>query len=182
VIKTRSIPYWTTSVFSSTATDLDLVVRWLALPSWTLNFSILSRLNQSESESYVTTDGQLASLSWNKAPFWSSWPDFYFCLTVAGLLIWGAPSDERTGLSFAIANGPRQRSHSRVRVPWNSRPYFTVSDLRLPFSSPPTTRKATVEVFDPASTRDLRLNHWSHEQTLLNWSELSFCNFEANRI
>jgi hypothetical protein len=33
------------------------------------------------------------------------------------------------------------------------RPYFTVSDLRLPFSSPPTTRRVTVEVFDPASTR-----------------------------
>jgi hypothetical protein len=25
--------------------------------------------------------------------------------------------------------------------------------LRLPFSSPPTTRRVTVEVFDPASTR-----------------------------
>jgi hypothetical protein len=39
------------------------------------------------------------------------------------------------------------------RVPWDSWPYFIVSDLRLPFSSPPTTRRATVEVFDPASTR-----------------------------
>jgi hypothetical protein len=37
------------------------------------------------------------------------------------------------------------------------RPYFTVSDLRLPFSSPPTTRRVTVEVFDPASTRGIRL-------------------------
>jgi hypothetical protein len=32
-------------------------------------------------------------------------------------------------------------------------PYCTVSDLRLPFSSPPTTRRVMVEVFDPASTR-----------------------------
>jgi hypothetical protein len=66
----------------------------------------------------------------------------------------GAFCDERTGLSFTIAAGPRQRSHSRVRVPWASRPYFTVSDWRLLFSSPPTTRRNTVEVFDPASTRD----------------------------
>jgi hypothetical protein len=66
--------------------------------------------------------------------------------------MWGVLSDERTGLSFAIATGPRQRTHSRVRVPWDSRPYFTVSDSRLPFSSPPTTRRATVEVFDPASS------------------------------
>jgi hypothetical protein len=37
------------------------------------------------------------------------------------------------GLSFTIAAGPRQRINSRVRVPWYSQPYFTVSDSRLPF-------------------------------------------------
>jgi hypothetical protein len=56
--------------------------------------------------------------------------------------MWGALSDERTGLSFTTAAAPRQRSHS-------------VSDSGLPFSSPPTTRRATVEVFDAASTRDM---------------------------
>jgi hypothetical protein len=70
-----------------------------------------------ESESYVTTDGQPASLSWNKAPIWGLRPDLYHCLTVVGLLIWGALSDERTGLSFTIVAGPRQRIHFRVRVP-----------------------------------------------------------------
>jgi hypothetical protein len=55
--------------------------------------------------------------------------------------MWGALSDERTGLSFTIAYGSRQRSHSRIRVPWHSRPYF-VSDSRLPFSSLLTTRTA----------------------------------------
>jgi hypothetical protein len=45
--KTHSIPYWTTSVLSSTVTDLVLIyesvtslasgVRWLTLHSWTLN-------------------------------------------------------------------------------------------------------------------------------------------------
>jgi hypothetical protein len=47
-----------------------------------------------ESESYVTTDGQPASLSWNKAPIWGLRPDLYYCLTVAGFMIWGALSDE----------------------------------------------------------------------------------------
>jgi hypothetical protein len=61
--------------------------------------------------------------------------------------MWGALSDERTGLSFTIASGPRQRSHFRVRVQWDSWPYFTVSDSRLPFSSLPATRMVTVEVF-----------------------------------
>jgi hypothetical protein len=61
------------------------------------------------------------------------------------LLMWGVLSDRRAGLSFLIATGPRQRNHSRVQVSWDSRPYFTVSDSRLPFSSPPTTRRVTVE-------------------------------------
>jgi hypothetical protein len=133
---------------------------WGALSDETtgLSFTIAAGPRQrsplaNESESYVTTDGQPASLSWNKAPICGLRPGFYYCLTVAGLLIWGALSHERTGLSYVIATGPRQRCHFRVRVPWNSRPYFTVSDSRLPFSSPPTTRMASVEVFDPASTR-----------------------------
>jgi hypothetical protein len=47
------------------------------------------------------TDGQLASLSWNKAPIWGLRADLYYCPTVAGFLMWAALSDERTGLSFA---------------------------------------------------------------------------------
>jgi hypothetical protein len=38
-----------------------------------------------EPESYVTTDGQLASLSWNKAPIWGLQSDFYYCQTVVFL-------------------------------------------------------------------------------------------------
>jgi hypothetical protein len=79
-------------------------------PAYTRGFYL------AESESYVTTDGQPASLSWNKAPIWGLRPNLDYCLTVAGLLIWGSLSDERTGLPFAIATGPRQRSHFRVRV------------------------------------------------------------------
>jgi hypothetical protein len=88
-------------------------------------------LNYLESESYITIHGQSTSVSWNKAPTWGLRPDFYYCLRLAGLLIWGALSDERTGLSFTIAAGSRQRSHSCFRVPRASWPYFTVSDSRL---------------------------------------------------
>jgi hypothetical protein len=41
-------------------------------------------------------------------------------------------SDKRMGLSFTIADGPRQRSHSRVRVLQDSWPCFTFSDSRFP--------------------------------------------------
>jgi hypothetical protein len=80
---------------------------------------------------------------------------FITCVTVTVLVLWGALSDERTGLTFIYAAGTCQRSLSLVQVPWDARPYFTVSHLRLPFSSPPTTRRVTVEVFDPASTRGI---------------------------
>jgi hypothetical protein len=69
----------------------------------------------------------------------------------------GALSDEMTSLSVVYAAAPCQRSLSRVRVPWYSQSYLTLSNLRLPFSSPSTTRRITVEVFDPASTRVLNL-------------------------
>jgi hypothetical protein len=62
---------------------------------------------QSQSQNYITTYGRSASMSWNKAPIWSLRPDLYYFQTVAGL-------------SFTFAAGPRQRSHFRVRVPWDS--------------------------------------------------------------
>jgi hypothetical protein len=37
-----------------------------------------SLVTTTESESYITTDGQPASLSWNKAPIWGLRPDLYF--------------------------------------------------------------------------------------------------------
>jgi hypothetical protein len=48
---------------------------------------------------------------------------FFFCLTIAGFLMWRTLSRERMGLYFTrtIASGPYQSSHSRARVPQNSR-------------------------------------------------------------
>jgi hypothetical protein len=117
-------------------------------------FDPASTQDSMRSESYITTDGQSASLSWNKAPIRGSRPDLYYYMTATSLLMWGALSDERTGIQFTIAAGPCERNHFPVRVPWDSWPYFTVSDSRLSFSVPPTTRKDTVEVFDTASTRN----------------------------
>jgi hypothetical protein len=79
----------------------------------------LTELN-CQSQSYITTDGQSASLSWNKAPIWGLRPDLCYCQTFAGLFMWGSLSDDRTGLSFPIAAGPRQRNHFLVRLPWDS--------------------------------------------------------------
>jgi hypothetical protein len=107
----------------------------------------LVQFSESESESYVTTDDQSATLSWNNAPIWGLQPDFYYCQTDEGLLMSGALSDDWTGLSFTNAAGPRPRIHSWV--PWDS---------RLPFSSLPTTLRATIEIFDSTSTRDVQFS------------------------
>jgi hypothetical protein len=82
---------------------------------------------------------------------------------------------------FTIAAGPCQRSYSRVRVPaglvttfycltfepsatWRARSLYLYPSGTgwlgytprhwVPFSSLPTTRRAKLEVFDPASTRE----------------------------
>jgi hypothetical protein len=41
------------------------------------------------------SNGQSASLAWNEAPTWGLRPDFHYCQTVAGLLMWGAVFDVR---------------------------------------------------------------------------------------
>jgi hypothetical protein len=97
--------------------DIELLLNDVCLVS---NTSTIESSNiQSQRQSYVTTDGQSASLSWCQATIWGLRPDFHCCQTVAGLLMWGVLSGERTGLPFTIAADPRQRSHSWVRVPWD---------------------------------------------------------------
>jgi hypothetical protein len=110
-------------------------------------------LGQSQSQSHIATDGQSISKSWCRAISGAHDQIFITVWHLRLCFLWGALSDERTSLSFVYAAGPCQRSLSWVRVPWSLRSYFTVSDLRLPFSSPPTTHRVTVEIFDPASTR-----------------------------
>jgi hypothetical protein len=88
--------------------------------------------------------------------------------------MWGILSDERMDLLFTIPAGPCQRSHSWIRVRRDSSQIRDAPNLEgqvpylyppetgwpsyiprhwVPFWSPPTTCRATVEVFEPASTR-----------------------------
>jgi hypothetical protein len=54
---------------------------WIYLPFVCAYFGVRFR---SKSESYVTTNGQSVSLSWNKAPIRVLRLDIYYCLTVFG--------------------------------------------------------------------------------------------------
>jgi hypothetical protein len=114
------------------------------------NWRVWFRTELQPSQRHTATDGQSICKPWCWAP---SGDQIFITLKVTLLFFWGALSDKRTGLPFIYAAGPHQRSLSRVWVSGDSWQYFTVSDLRLPFSSPPTTRRVTVEVFKPTSTQ-----------------------------
>jgi hypothetical protein len=81
-------------------------------------------------QSHIATDSQSVSKSWCRAPSGAYDQIFITVWQLRSRFLWCALSDERTGLSFVHAADPCQRSLSRFRVPWDSRPYFTVSDLR----------------------------------------------------
>jgi hypothetical protein len=104
-----------------------------------------------QSQSYITTDGQSASLSLCQAPIWGLRPDFYYCQTVAGLLMWGVLSDERTGLPFSIAAGCRQCSHSWVRV------HILLSQIR---DFPNLQGQVPVFIFPGNRVAQLYPRHW----------------------
>jgi hypothetical protein len=125
--------------------------------------------------------------------------------------MWSALSEERMGLPFTIAAGPRQHSHSWVWVPyclrfetpptWRARsPYLYPPGTGGrsytprhwdPFSSHPMNRRATVEVFEPTSTRGELLSdamtfpvgpcyialHRLHKSTTSNSSSIDLCAF-----
>jgi hypothetical protein len=64
-------------------TSPDFYLDLAGTPDSTKPFSVLLSSRVSSLESYVTTDGKSASLSWNKAPIWGLRPDLYYCRTVA---------------------------------------------------------------------------------------------------
>jgi hypothetical protein len=83
-------------------------------------------------------------------PIWGSWPDIYYSLTVTVLICGGALSDERTGLSFIYAAGPRQvvflgseslrtRDHILLSQIWDFpfRRLLRLTGSRWRYSTPP---------------------------------------------
>jgi hypothetical protein len=124
--------------YPNTYFRLSILINWISISGSITCFIVKVTVR--------LTVGQSVNKPWCRAPS-GAHGQILITLWQFDLVLWGALSDERTGLFFVYAAGPCQRILSWVRVPWDSRPYFTVSDLRLPFSSPPTTRRVTVEVF-----------------------------------
>jgi hypothetical protein len=92
-------------------TDSAWVWCWLTLlesdaSSSSLISDCISVLVVSESELYVTNDGQPASLSWNKASIWGLRPDLYCLCDSCGLVLVGGPLWREDGSVFYICCWP----------------------------------------------------------------------------
>jgi hypothetical protein len=97
------------------------------LVTWTV-FALSQSQSQSQSQSYITTDGSVGQSVLVSSTHLGLTTRFLFLSGSCGFIDVGSSlSDERTGLPFTIAAGPRQRSHTWVRVPRDSWPYFTIN-------------------------------------------------------
>jgi hypothetical protein len=74
-------------VFSDKCSPLESSMLTDSTSYWV--FFLLSA--ESESECYVMTNGQSASLSWSKAPIWGLWPGLYYMCDSYGLVLVGHP-------------------------------------------------------------------------------------------
>jgi hypothetical protein len=95
--------------------------------SLTVNYSL-----NTDWVSHITTDGQSASLSWYQAPHVRLMTRFLLLSDHCGFVDMGRPLWREDGSVVYNCCCLCQRSHSQVRVPRDSWPHFTVSDLRLP--------------------------------------------------
>jgi hypothetical protein len=96
-------------------------VRFISLPNYLVLVSVTLRDRRFTTNHFVLATSPLRLTTSN----------FFFQLNTCGYSSYVA-SDERMGLSFAIAADTRKRSHSQVRVPRDSWQHFTVSDSILP--------------------------------------------------
>jgi hypothetical protein len=101
--------------------------------SWTAEDSPHSRSRSTtdfcQSRHHVTTGGQSASLSWWQC-ISGAYDKIFIVRQLRGFVDVGRSLWREDVSAFTFASGPRQRSHSRVRVPRDSWPHFTVSDFR----------------------------------------------------
>jgi hypothetical protein len=118
-------------------------------------------------ESYVTTDGQSANLSWNKTPIWDLRSDFYYCQTVVVLLMWGALSDERTGLSFDPA--------------YIRDPIYPPYALKVKVMLRPTVQSASLS-WNKAPIWGLRPLNFSESESHCDWRSVSLSDLVSSPV
>jgi hypothetical protein len=103
--------------------------------------------SQSQSQSHIATDGQSVSKSWCRTPSGAHGQIF---ISVWQLRSWFVerPLWREDGSAFCICSWPLPAQSFSGPSPLGLAIIYYVSDLRISFSSPPTARRVTVDVFD----------------------------------
>jgi hypothetical protein len=103
----------------------------------TLQLSIESFVatHQSQSQSYIATDGQSVSMSWCRAQIWDFWPDIFFFFLKVTVLSW----------QWLTRIGKSGRGHRNTGI----------TATAVPFCPPRIPHDVT-----PNRTRDTALGNW----------------------
>jgi hypothetical protein len=141
-------------------------------PTSTASFSLLT----TQSESYVMTNGQSASMSWCQAPIWGPsdscgfvdvdrplWQEdrsvIYNCCWPSSVqsFLGLSPAGLMTFYCLRFETPPTWRARfPYLYPPGTGWPSYTIRHW-VPFSSPPTTHRAMVDVFKPTFTWEFQL-------------------------
>jgi hypothetical protein len=93
------------------------------------SLNYFSIITTAESESYVTTDGQPASLSWNKAPIWGLRPDLHFLCDSYGLVLVCRPLWREVGSVFCMCCWPLPAQSFSGPSPLGLETYILLSQI-----------------------------------------------------
>jgi hypothetical protein len=121
---------------SHSATNYFTSLNWTKMNSWQLN-----------SKSHCDWRSVSRSVRLSTEPYLGFMTRYLLLFDSYDHVFVGRPLWREDGYGFCICCWPLPAQSSSGPSP------FTVSDLRLHSSSPPTTRRVMVEVFDPASKR-----------------------------
>jgi hypothetical protein len=110
----------------------------------------------SKSQSHTATGGQSVSNYWCRAP--SGAHDQLLLFDIYGLVFVGRPLCPEDGSVFCIWYWSLLAQSFSGPSPLGLATIFYCLRFFTSFSSPPTTRRVTVEVFDPTATRVNSLN------------------------
>jgi hypothetical protein len=110
------------------------------------------------------------------SPIWDSWLDIHYCLTVTVLFLWGALSDERTGVPFVYAAGPCQRSLSRNHILLSHRiwdfPFrrlLRLAGSRWRYSTPPPHGFQSIPIPVFSYILSARTTYRKHSPSIVAW-------------
>jgi hypothetical protein len=110
--------------------------------------SILVTLRQYQSQSYLTTDGQSASLSWYQTPIWNPWPTVLYTSMETSLdsrgfaIMWRPLWREDKAVIYRCCWASPEQSFSGLRPVWLITIFYSIN-----FISPQTLRSTSAYLF-----------------------------------